>query len=265
MRHNARRLARGFALACLAACGGLGGAAAADLQFSLPTLTAPPGATVVVPIEADRTPDGLGIQSLEFRMDFTPGTIDASTSWGDGWAQAWGPAFVNGNASFIAVAAAGYPAIASGGTRVNTLQLTVSASAVPGTDMPLTLQHVLCNEGSPSVAVVPGLLRVRATSGVGPAGGSAFALSAPAPNPILSGTRFTLTVPDGGEPSVRLEVFALDGRRVRRLADGPLPAGRHEFGWDARDANGERVRPGLYFVRADRGTGRLQRRIVVAN
>ena len=263
MRPLTPHFARDLALACLATFAWHACARAADLQFTLPTLTAPPGATVVVPIESSAVPDGLGIQSVEFRMDFAPGVIDAAGSWADGWVQAWGPAFVNGNSSFIAVAAAGFPAIASGGTRVNTLVLTVSASAVPGTDMPLTLQHVLCNEGTPSVEVVPGLLRVRTTAGVEPGSATAFAMSAPAPNPATTGTRFALTVPAGGGPPVRLAVFGVDGRLVRELASGPLAPGRHDFAWDARDAAGARVRPGLYFARATFGAAHLQRRLVV--
>lgn len=257
------QVARGLALACLFAIACPARAGAADLQFTLPTITAPPGASVVVPIESSAGPAGLGIQSIEFRMDFTPGVIATSASWADGWVRAWGPAYVNGNASFIAVAAAGFPAIASGGTRVNTLELAISASAPPGTDMPLTLQHVLCNEGSPSVEVVPGLLRVRTTAAVEPASGAAFALSAPAPNPTAAGARFTLTVPAGGGPAVRLAVFGIDGRLVREIASGPLAPGRHDFAWDGRDAAGARVRPGLYFARASLGAAHLERRLAV--
>jgi hypothetical protein len=36
---------------------------------------------------------------------------------------------------------------------------------------------------------------------------------------------------------------------VRSLASGPLPAGEHFSAWDGRDQRGDRVRPGVYFVR----------------
>ncbi len=257
-----RGLAVGIAMALSLAVAVRGPAAAADLQFTLPTVTAPPGATVVVPIESSTPPDGLGILAIEFRMDFTPGVISGSASWADGWMPYWGAPFVNGNASFIAVANAGFPAIASAGTRVNTLELTVSPSATPGTDMPLTLQHVLCNEGSPSVAVTPGLLRVRSTAGVGDLG-AVFALSPPVPNPVANAARLTLMVPAGEGPPVSVAVFGLDGRRIRGLAHRPLGAGTHEFSWDLRDDSGSRVRAGLYFVRAARGGEHLVRRLAV--
>lgn len=264
MPTRTRKLVRILAFGGIAAFACHAPVRAADVQLTLPTLTAPPGASVVVPIESNTGPAGLGIQSVEFRMDFAPGVIAASASRPDGWVRAWGPAFVNANASFVAVAAAGFPAIADGGTRLNTLELTVSPSAVPGTDMPLTLQHVLCNEGTPSVEVVPGLLRVRTTAAVEPGVASAFALSAPAPNPAARAARFTLTLPAGSGRPVRLAVFGVDGRLVRELANGALAAGRHDFSWDTRDDAGMLVRPGLYFARATFGGVRLQRRLAVA-
>jgi hypothetical protein len=47
----------------------------------------------------------------------------------------------------------------------------------------------------------------------------------------------------------RLEVFDLQGRRVRTLADGLLPRGVTRVTWDGRDAGGFRVRRGVYFAR----------------
>lgn len=47
----------------------------------------------------------------------------------------------------------------------------------------------------------------------------------------------------------RLDVFDLQGRRVRRLADRRLPAGATVIPWDGRDEGGRRVRGGLYFAR----------------
>jgi len=47
----------------------------------------------------------------------------------------------------------------------------------------------------------------------------------------------------------RLDVFDLQGRRVRTLADRVLPKGASVIGWDGRDGDGLRMRRGLYFVR----------------
>lgn len=238
-------------------------AGAAQIQFSLPAVTATPGSTVIVPILSSPGPAGLGIQSVEFRMNFLPGVIQSSASRPDGWVQAWGTAFANGNDAFIAVAAGGFPAVASAGTLLNTLELTISPSAPSGTDMPLTFQHVLCNEGEPAVVVVPGLLRVRSTASVEPGANAGLALSPASPNPAATVTRFSITVPSGGGPPIRVALYSVDGRLVRELANGPLGAGRHEFQWDTRDAAGERVRAGLYFARATRGSESHVRRLAI--
>ena len=50
--------------------------------------------------------------------------------------------------------------------------------------------------------------------------------------------------------SVRLEVFDLRGAVVRTVADREFEAGWHRLQWDARDAAGRTVEPGLYFLRA---------------
>jgi hypothetical protein len=234
----------------------------ADLQITLPTITAVPGATVAVPLDLTPAPAGLGIQSIQFRMDFAPSVIESSASLPDGWLQAWGPPFVNANASFLAASAAGFPALASNGTRLNTLLLTISPSAVPGTDMPLAFSNLLLNEGSPSVAVTNGLLRVRTNLGVEPAA-AGLVLGAPSPNPARATARVAITVPDGGSRPVRVAVFGVDGRLVRRLADAPFAPGRHEVAWDTRDASGQAVKAGLYFVRADCGGRAAERRLVV--
>ena len=162
MTRHVRSIAGVIGLACLVSSP----AGGAQIQLTLPTVTAVPGGTVVVPIESSPAPAGLGILSVEFRMVFTPGVIQSSLSRPDGWIQSWGTAFSFGSDALIAVAAGGFPATTSLGTRLNTLELTVSPSAPSGTDMPLTFTHVLCNEGEPAVVVVPGVLHVRSNAAV---------------------------------------------------------------------------------------------------
>lgn len=83
-----------------------------------------------------------------------------------------------------------------------------------------------------------------------------FALSAPAPNPVVDRTALTLHL-DHAQP-VRVEVFDLLGRRIALLHDGTLSAGAHPLTVDA-----SRLTGGLYVVRA-RGTSlQSTRRLVV--
>jgi hypothetical protein len=67
------------------------------------------------------------------------------------------------------------------------------------------------------------------------------------PNPFTNLTRFSfeLRFPD----RVELTVHDVAGRRVRRIAAGEFPAGRHELEWDARNESGRPVPAGVYFFR----------------
>ncbi|MBZ0268172.1 hypothetical protein K8I85_08445, partial [bacterium] len=68
-----------------------------------------------------------------------------------------------------------------------------------------------------------------------------------APNPSSSSATFRLALPEAATASV--DVFDAAGRRVRRVHDGPLPAGLHALVWDGRDDAGRNVGTGVYFAR----------------
>jgi len=59
---------------------------------------------------------------------------------------------------------------------------------------------------------------------------------------------FDLVVAEPGH--LRLSIFDVTGRLVRRLWDAPLTAGRHTIAWDGRDSGG-RPLTGVYFARAE--------------
>ena len=67
------------------------------------------------------------------------------------------------------------------------------------------------------------------------------------PNPArgLARVRFGLA----RAADVRLSVYDRAGREVRRLLDGRIEAGEHRVNWDRRDAKGNRLAQGVYFVR----------------
>lgn len=72
------------------------------------------------------------------------------------------------------------------------------------------------------------------------------------PNPFQPQTTisFRIAMP---EARVRLEIFDLAGRRVRRLMSGSLGAGLHSYAWDGRGQGGETVQQGIYFARIQVG------------
>jgi len=73
------------------------------------------------------------------------------------------------------------------------------------------------------------------------------ALFSNSPNPFASTTGIRFTVKE--DSRVRLDIFDLQGRIVRTLANESMRRGLHELSWDRRSANGERVNSGIYFYR----------------
>jgi hypothetical protein len=85
----------------------------------------------------------------------------------------------------------------------------------------------------------------------------AFALPAPAPNPAPAGrNRIAFAMPHAA--NVKLTVHDIQGRTLAKLADGPVPAGRHERTWDAT-----RAAAGVYFIRFEAPGFHAERRLVV--
>ena len=70
-----------------------------------------------------------------------------------------------------------------------------------------------------------------------------------APNPIRR--QGTLSFSLAHDEVARLSIFDVEGRLVRRLHDGYLPAGLHELSWDASNDRAQRVRPGVYLARVE--------------
>lgn len=77
--------------------------------------------------------------------------------------------------------------------------------------------------------------------------GSPVASLSIGPNPFTRQTRLALDLAHAGE--VELLFFDPQGREVRRLSPGLLPAGRWEAPWDGRDAEGNELPAGVYFYR----------------
>lgn len=92
--------------------------------------------------------------------------------------------------------------------------------------------------------------------GVSPPGGGAVARFTAGPSPAATAVRLEWS--GAGRPA-RYSVFDLTGRVRRSLA--PDAAGRAT--WDLHDDAGERVRPGVYWVRAGGEGGTLVRAVIV--
>lgn len=88
---------------------------------------------------------------------------------------------------------------------------------------------------------------------------AALALRA-TPNPAIGPTRLAFDLPR--QSHVSLAVYDLSGRRVRRLQDGAMAAGRHEAAWDGRADGGSVSLAGVYFVRLSAGDAEVRARVV---
>ncbi|MGD8395776.1 MAG: C25 family cysteine peptidase [Candidatus Eiseniibacteriota bacterium] len=72
------------------------------------------------------------------------------------------------------------------------------------------------------------------------------------PNPFNPTTTLRFEVPGdagGGTRPVRLAIYDVQGRLVRELLRGSVPAGEMAARWDGRDRNGRLAASGTYFVR----------------
>lgn len=89
-----------------------------------------------------------------------------------------------------------------------------------------------------------------------------LALSRPYPNPSRGGSTIEFVLPAHG--TVAIELYDLGGRHVRTLLTEPRAAGAHRVTFDGRSARGDRLAPGLYFVRLSAGgQNRIQRLVLL--
>lgn len=94
----------------------------------------------------------------------------------------------------------------------------------------------------------------------GAPGAGSYGIAGVEPNPFLGTAHVRYSIPAEGHVSVR--VYDVSGKLVRTLLDQHQAAERHVVSWDGRSARGERVEPGVYFVRLE-GPGVTESRSVV--
>lgn len=224
-----------------------------DFRVWPDTVQVAPGDTAVVPILVDRNLNGLGIYSMQYKLNFSPTYLTGVNATGTGLFTPWGPPATNPLTGQLIVVGAGSTALGAGLT-VHHVRIAVSPSAPIPSNIPLTLTDFLCNEGLPTAQLAAGRIEVREpVVGVEPGAALGFALSPVWPNPSRDQARFAFTIPATAAPGqrVRLAVYGVDGRLVRTLVDEPATAGPYELTWDLRDAGGRRVAPGVMFARIE--------------
>ena len=238
-----------------------------DFRVTVGTVAAPPGATVRIPLDADRFVGALDIYSLQYTLAWTGTAITDARATNSGLAGIWGPTGVVDLLATprINVAAAGTSTLDASGKEIHALEFDLSPSATPGTNIPLTLTPLLFNEGSPRALITNGVLQVRTTvDAPGRGAPASFALWPCEPNPARRSGVLRFDLPTSlADSRVRLALYSADGRRVRTLHDGALGAGAHALVWDLLGDDGGPVAAGLYFCRLDVGGRALVRKLAV--
>lgn len=84
--------------------------------------------------------------------------------------------------------------------------------------------------------------------------------AAPTPFSAATSIRFTLS----RDQRVALDVFDLNGRRVRSLTAGVLAAGEHTIGWNGDTDSGDRSSAGIYFIRLNTGGENVIQKVVLS-
>ena len=108
-----------------------------------------------------------------------------------------------------------------------------------------------------------GAFEFTAPTMVGEMPASFVVLGQNAPNPFNPTTRIAYEVASAIPLPVRLDVFDVHGRLVRRLLDKRSSSGRGEVVWDGRDEYGQTVSSGVYFYRLQAGMKTLTRRMTL--
>ncbi len=111
-----------------------------------------------------------------------------------------------------------------------TIRVRTSTNTVLATE-----DHQGPGDGDPDAGPVPRGLKIRGAY----------------PNPFNPTTTITFAVPR--QEDVRVGIFDLQGRRVRRLAAEVMPAGPRSLVWDGLDDQGVQVPSGVYFCRVEAG------------
>ncbi|MBM3288264.1 MAG: T9SS type A sorting domain-containing protein, partial [Candidatus Eisenbacteria bacterium] len=93
------------------------------------------------------------------------------------------------------------------------------------------------------------------------AGPSVFSLLQCRPNPCgAAGTSIGFSLASPG--IARLDLYDIQGRAVRRLLDGPRPAGLQSVLWDGRDESGAAAPSGIYLYRLRAGGRNEVRKLI---
>ncbi len=139
----------------------------------------------------------------------------------------------------------------------------------------ISVDPLFCDPAALDFALEAGSPCLAACGTMGYKGAGCTVSDVPAGPPAAGGDRLLQNAPNPFNPSTRiacelaapgridLAVFDLAGRRVRTLAAGEFPAGRHDFVWDGRGGDGQQAASGVYACRLRSAGGDRTIRLVL--
>jgi hypothetical protein len=71
------------------------------------------------------------------------------------------------------------------------------------------------------------------------------------PNPFTNKTNITFEI--NAESKVVLEIYSLNGQKIKQLVNNEMSAGKHSIQWNSRNENNTQVEPGVYVCRLQVG------------
>jgi len=162
-----------------------------------------------------------------------------------------GGASISGGSGRFSLVGASFPSLVAGTGVPFTIHFN-DAGASSDTTYQATLTFDTADEPLPGATPLDPLTVAlsahrSSVTGVGDRPGRPLAFLAPRPNPLGEACTVGFDLPRAAQ--AELAIFDLGGRQVATLARGWHEAGRHLLRWDAMDASGARVGPGIYFVR----------------
>ncbi len=136
--------------------------------------------------------------------------------------------------------------------------IVVCATPTSGAPVGCSISVVSDASNSPTVFDVS----IDGVTAVGTTPLDGFAITGVVPNPFNPETSIRFRLPDA--MPVTVEIWAVDGSRVRTLARGAvMAAGDNEVRWDGRNGSGQTVASGVYLVRVATPVGQRVTRAVL--
>ena len=83
----------------------------------------------------------------------------------------------------------------------------------------------------------------------------------PFPNPMVDVTYIAVALPKASH--VTLELYNIVGQKIHTIMDGSMEAGYHLITWDCKGMNGDRLTPGVYFMRIKVGPYEKVHKLVI--